>query len=94
MTPTPLKIEWVRRGDIVQAPSLMRIDETEPYMAISRCEDLLAYHYCETHRQALANVAQLEMHVEKGGEHRIAVYCDRHRCYEEAAPVNLQVLAL
>lgn len=76
MTAAKLKLEWVKRGDIVHAPSLMRINETEPYMVMSRCADLLKYYYCDVHRVALANVAQVEMHVEQGGEHRLVAYRD------------------
>lgn len=97
MSAEPLVIEWAKKGHVIMSPSPFRPTEAEPYMVLSRCADrtLLDAIFCETCRVNLANVGQLEMHLEKGGVHRLALYCNKHRTYEEAeVPASLQVSAL
>src|ERR1051325_6577110 len=84
--PTPtLTVEWARRGDLMQAPSLVSPSGREPMMVLSRC-DRPGPYFCEPCKVNLANVGQLEMHLEPGGTHRIAVWCQRHGVYEQANP--------
>lgn len=96
MTP-PLTIAWATRGELIDAPSLLDSTGVEPYMILRRCNkaSFLDSFYCETHRCNLANVAQVEMHVQTGGAHRIAVWCNTHRLYEAVTPIpDLQAVAL
>jgi hypothetical protein len=88
--PAPAVIEWVKRGQIIQAPSLG--NAREPYMVFGACPDLFHAWYCEPCNQLLANVAQLEMHVETGGSHRLVVWCSKRRLYEAVdEPPVLQI---
>lgn len=88
----PLVVTWSRRGYILDAPAPFREGGIEPMMVLSRCTDLLAVWFCESCRCNLANQGQLEMHLDRGGTHVIAVWCSKHRVYEEAqAPTDLQV---
>lgn len=91
---TPLVVTWAKKGELVAAPSPFSREATEPYMVLSRCKDatLLDVLFCEPCRVNLANVGQVEMHLEQGGTHRLVRYCSKHRVYEEAdAPSSLQL---
>jgi hypothetical protein len=84
-----LEIEWPQSGDTIQAPSLD--GKGEPYMVMGPCGQGGHVFYCVRCRAGLANVGQLEMHVEHGGIHVIVVWCDRRRVYEPADPSVLDV---
>lgn len=65
-----------------------------PVMNPDRCKDatLLDVLFCEPCRVNLANVGQVEMHLEQGGTHRLVRFCNKHRVYEEAeVPSSLQL---
>lgn len=73
-------VEWLRGGDIIVVPKL---DQIERVMVVSPCAgDLMHLFYCEPCRAHLANVYNLRLHLEAGGDHRIATWCDKRRVYE------------
>lgn len=84
MGPTGYRIQVARRGEIIEAPAID--GRTEPVMLLSACAegDLMHAYYCETCKTNLANLFNLRLHVEKGGNHRIAVWCSKRRIYEPA----------
>lgn len=88
-------VAFVKKGDIIRAPAF---EGTEDVMVFSPCTDLFHVFFCATHQQNLANLGQLEMHLEKDGDHQIAMWCGKRRVYEEAPPqghpsLNHQLLA-
>lgn len=86
---TPLSLSWVRAGDVIRVQAID--NREEPIMVLSHCGLAIRGYHCDTHRQALANIGQVVLHCEDGGEHRIATWCSHHRRYE--APDALQVEA-
>jgi hypothetical protein len=81
--PTGFTLEIARRGEIVEVPAID--GQTERMMLLSACDgDLMHAFYCETCRANFANTYNLRLHVEKGGKHRIAVWCSKRRIYEPA----------
>ncbi len=79
-TAQPLQLRWLCAGEVVTAQGLD--GRPEPWVLWSRCDAPHPSYHCRTCGQALGNVGQLEMHLEDGGVHEIAVYCSRHRSYE------------
>lgn len=80
--PGGYRLELARRGDTIEAPAL---NGTEPMMLMSACDgDLLHVFFCEPCKANFANTYNLALHLEKGGDHRIAVWCPKRRIYEPA----------
>ena len=87
-TPT---IIWAAFGDIVHAPSMT--EQCEPHFVLHRCDTASApSFYCETHQQRLANLGNLAIHIESGGEHVVAVWCRRHLTYESVGDEDLALI--
>lgn len=87
-----LEIEWVRRGDVIKAPAL-DTGEDGPFMAVAPCADLFHVYYCVTCLVSLANAGNIEIHVEKGGYHQIARWCEKRNLFEAAEPIALNIEA-
>jgi hypothetical protein len=87
-----LEVEWVKPGQLVNAPAL-DTGEEGPFMALAPCGDLFHLYFCETCGRELANAAQIEIHVEKGGLHRIARWCQKRNVFEAAPKVELRIEA-
>lgn len=69
--PLSLDVVWGVAGDVVQI-------EHERHMLWTKCELVICAYFCRFCRQYLANVAQLEMHLERGGQHYLVRHCTRH----------------
>lgn len=91
-----LVVEWIQAGAIIDAPAIGQA--TEPVMVLGSCasESPAArehVYFCATCRCNLANQGQLEIHLEKSGTHRVAIWCSARRVYEAARPIPLSIFA-
>jgi hypothetical protein len=84
------RVAWPRRGEII-AGEAGYDNVAVPYMLRRRCDDPIAWYFCATCQVRLANVGQIELHVDGPAEveHRIVVSCEAHG-YEESPALTLQ----
>jgi hypothetical protein len=80
-------VSWLGFADVVDASNLG--GQRERYFVIHACGTAAAFgksYYCATHDQQLANLGNLAMHIDAGGEHQLVVWCRKHRTYEAPDP--------
>jgi hypothetical protein len=86
--PGPLELSWAAFGDVIDAPAID--GRTEPYFVLHTCGLLVGKAFlCITCRRSLANLGQLEMHLEPGGRHHVVAWCPMHRTYEAPDPTQV-----
>ncbi len=77
----PLVVTWFRFGDVVESPGPN--GRFESWFVLHNCGHATSAFFCATCRLYLANRGNLEIHLERGGAHRLAVWCPTDRLYEE-----------
>ncbi len=88
----PLDLTWCTRGDIIDVVNEIA-QTTEPIMVFSPCTLATKGYYCASCKRHIANIGNLLMHIEAGGVHRIAVWCQAHRLYEAAEQSQIAAFA-
>lgn len=89
-TPLPFTLTWIHAGDVVESADIHGCAQT--FYAISNCGAPGQTLFCIPCNRTLANLGNLEMHVERGGEHCIALWCSRHSRYELPSAEHLAEL--
>lgn len=92
MTP-PLVLTWARSGDVIAVANTVS-GFTGPMMVLSECGAVSYGYYCEPCRCHCANLANLIMHLDSGGAHHVALWCEKHRSYEEASVGQVEGFAI
>lgn len=84
---TQLVLTWAQRGEVIPVLGV----GMEPYMVYKRCERENPGYYCVTCKKHLRSVGYLEMHLENGGTHHVAVQCPKHGYENGARPKSFQL---
>jgi hypothetical protein len=83
--PQPV-VRFVEPGATIHVPeTLVDPPRLEPWYVLNPC-GAPGRLYCTTCDQYLANIYNVEVHLQPGGEHELARWCDKHRVYEAVQP--------
>jgi hypothetical protein len=86
----PRVVTFARAGACVYV--LNAAGRLDPMMVLTRCRHEASL-FCVSCQLAIANLGNLEMHVEAGGAHELIRWCKRHGCPEGPNPGDVERVA-
>jgi hypothetical protein len=80
-----MSVSTIARGETI-AVMKETSNHLEMYMVLGPCEHRSLGYYCVTCGEQVANLGNLEMHVQGAGDHAVVAWCGDPKCrvYREA----------